>query len=201
MCMCVDTPTVKPEPHSIVREYNNMRRADRAPQCNMGRRPTRSVRTHILALTLAICFSLGSPLVNQLLPVSAGAVLSRATAVTAMRAQRTRTAAGRRRARPAWQGHNHSLHPSAFGAWRDWSTRTSGRGDPAALAAAPPDSGEDRVPANAAAAAAVAASSGVTPAARMPPPLTHDQLPEESIYLLDGTSMLFRAFYGRGAGG
>ena len=33
------------------------------------------------------------------------------------------------------------------------------------------------------------------------PPLTHEQLPEESIYLLDGTSMLFRAFYGRGAGG
>ena len=33
------------------------------------------------------------------------------------------------------------------------------------------------------------------------PPLTYDQLPEESIYLLDGTSMLFRAFYGRGAGG
>lgn len=33
------------------------------------------------------------------------------------------------------------------------------------------------------------------------PPLTHEQLPDESIYILDGTSMLFRAFYGRGAGG
>eukprot|EP00752_Nemacystus_decipiens_P009700 g8663.t1 len=32
-------------------------------------------------------------------------------------------------------------------------------------------------------------------------PLTHQQLPDESIYILDGTSMLFRAFYGRGAGG
>ena len=35
----------------------------------------------------------------------------------------------------------------------------------------------------------------------LPPPLTHEQLPEESVYILDGTSMLFRAFYGRGASG
>lgn len=33
------------------------------------------------------------------------------------------------------------------------------------------------------------------------PPLTHEQLPDESVYILDGTSMLVRAFYGRGAGG
>ena len=39
------------------------------------------------------------------------------------------------------------------------------------------------------------------PASPITPPLAHEQLPEESIYLLDGTSMLFRAFYGRGAGG
>lgn len=32
-------------------------------------------------------------------------------------------------------------------------------------------------------------------------PLTHEHLPDESIYILDGTSMLFRAYYGRGAGG
>lgn len=37
--------------------------------------------------------------------------------------------------------------------------------------------------------------------ARVLRPLTPDQLPDESIYLLDGTAMLFKAFYGRGASG
>lgn len=46
---------------------------------------------------------------------------------------------------------------------------------------------------------AAAAAATLTPT--HPPPLTHEQLPDESIYILDGTSMLFRAFYGRGAGG
>lgn len=51
-------------------------------------------------------------------------------------------------------------------------------------------------------ATALPATAGATPSlGSLPPPLTHDQLPDETIYLLDGTSMLFRAFYGRGAGG
>ncbi|CAM9647425.1 unnamed protein product, partial [Phaeothamnion confervicola] len=33
------------------------------------------------------------------------------------------------------------------------------------------------------------------------PPLTPGDLPDETLYLLDGTAMMFRAFYGRGAGG
>lgn len=44
-------------------------------------------------------------------------------------------------------------------------------------------------------------NSSPSPAASLPPPLRHDQLPDETMYILDGTSMLFRAFYGRGAGG
>lgn len=86
----------------------------------------------------------------------------------------------RRRARPTWHGHNSRLLPPLVG-----SSRWTGS---AGLAAA-------------AEAAAGAEQDGVPTAAATLPPLTHEQLPEESIYLLDGTSMLFRAFYGRGAGG
>lgn len=46
-----------------------------------------------------------------------------------------------------------------------------------------------------------AATSGKERNPRVLRPLTPDQLPDESIYLLDGTAMLFKAFYGRGASG
>lgn len=35
----------------------------------------------------------------------------------------------------------------------------------------------------------------------IPSALTHKQLPDETLYILDGTSMLFRAFYRRGSSG
>lgn len=88
----------------------------------------------------------------------------------------------RRRAQPAWRGQSRGLVPSVA----ECSSRSRGvggrTGSHVSLAAA-------------------AKSSVSSAAAGTRPPLTHEQLPEESIYILDGTSMLFRAFYGRGAGG
>lgn len=90
-----------------------------------------------------------------------------------------------RRARPAWKSHSSSESPPAY-----WST--AGRVSLGCSSDAHIDGG--------AAALASTQQPDERPSSRVAA-LTHDQLPEESIYLLDGTSMLFRAFYGRGAGG
>ncbi|CAN0548903.1 unnamed protein product, partial [Ectocarpus sp. 12 AP-2014] len=157
----------------------------------MRRGPRGAVRAPLLALSLALHANLTSSLLHHL-----GDAISRnhATATAAAAG----TAAGRRRRarpRPVWHFHGKISSPGRGQSSR--SPRCGVRSAPEVAAAAAAD-GENGGPDTA---GAEGHSVEACPAIADPPPLTHDQLPEESFYLLDGTSMLFRAFYGRGAGG
>ncbi|CAN0210062.1 unnamed protein product [Ectocarpus sp. 4 AP-2014] len=162
----------------------------------MRRGPRGAVRAPLFALSLALHANLTSSLLHHLLATPVGDAISRnhATATAAAAG----TAAGRRRRarpRPVWHFHGRVSPPGRGKSSR--SPRCGVRSGPEVAAAAAAD-GENGGPD---AAAAEGRSVGARRAIADPSPLTHDQLPEESIYLLDGTSMLFRAFYGRGAGG
>ena len=136
--------------------------------------PRRMVRSSFLALALA------SPMCSLLLTsVGPSSSLLRRSLATLGATATT----ARRRARPAWRNRSRRLVPSVAGCF----SRLGGVGGQTG----------SHVPL----AAGMKSSVSYAGAGSRPPPLTHEQLPEESIYILDGTSMLFRAFYGRGAGG
>lgn len=159
--------------------------------------------TSLLALTLAARLNPSSSLAHQLIlqarfpsctsfqaPPPLLLLSARGVASTRLPAGRagenpdhTTTRRGKRRARPTWR-YGNARETSAVG----WSCASLGDSDVAGS--------NDGVASQRSIhrGSKVADPSGVLP-------LTHDQLPEESIYILDGTSMLFRAFYGRGAGG
>lgn len=118
------------------------------------------------------------------------ALLASATKSTGHPRQRTT----RRRARPVWSELGATTTPGIRGISTIIGGYSRGRrrGDlRAKLGAEGASKGDDAAEARGTEAGKRALSV----------PLTHDQLPGESFYLLDGTSMLFRAFYGRGAGG
>lgn len=145
------------------------------------------------------CFSSSSTCSHHyycaLPPLTATATVLTFTATTSAGHSRQRTT--RRRARPLWNDRSAAtLGTRGISTVVDRSSRGSGR-----RSLLSSNLGADDV--------SNGASKGPAAEARVPEPgkraagvpLTHDQLPEESLYLLDGTSMLFRAFYGRGAGG
>lgn len=159
---------------------------------NMRRGPRRAVRTPLFALSLALHANLTSSFLHHLLATPAGAISRNHATATAAAAG---TAAGRRRrARPVWHVHGNVSPPGR--GQSTTSTRCGARSGTEVAAAAAADRENGGLDA-----AAAEGPSAARLAMADPPPLTHNQLPEESIYLLDGTSMLFRAFYGRGAGG
>lgn len=142
----------------------------------MRQRPRKVARTSLLALALAN--PMRSLLLTSLGP-SKSALLPRSHTHTTPRALAT---TARKRARPAWGSQSRRLGPSVAG----FSSRAGGVVGRNGL----------HVSETAAMKSSVSCAAAGTRV-----PLTHEQLPDETIYLLDGTSMLFRAFYGRGAGG
>lgn len=96
----------------------------------------------------------------------------------------------RRRPRPVW--HDHHIHAGVSMSRSLASAEVHSRGDSIQCSSTSSGSSSN---------SNGSASDRARRRRAASMPLTHEQLPDESIYLLDGTSMLFKAFYGRGAGG
>lgn len=128
-------------------------------------------------------------------PLTTTATVLISTATTS--AGHSRQTTTRRRARPVWNDRSAAtLSTIGISTVVDRSSRGS-----ASRTLLSSNLGADDVPKDASKDSAAEARVPEPGKRATGAPLTHDQLPEESLYLLDGTSMLFRAFYGRGAGG